>query len=115
MDVRIAPTNGSNVALEMADIDGIESDLREIRPKKISTPIPRSVRRPGANDGHEKSDIGLSQTITDEVGLALQQSLSTVECFKKLHDGILIRLGGLRKARLVHPIYERSNQIRKTR
>jgi len=27
MDVRIAATNGSNVALEMADIDGIESYL----------------------------------------------------------------------------------------
>jgi hypothetical protein len=28
MDVRIAVTNGSNVALEMADIGGIESYLR---------------------------------------------------------------------------------------
>jgi hypothetical protein len=27
MDVRVAVANGSNVALEMGDIDGIESDL----------------------------------------------------------------------------------------
>ena len=31
MDIRIAVTDGSNVALEMADINGIESDLGDRR------------------------------------------------------------------------------------
>jgi hypothetical protein len=41
MDVRIAVTDGSNVALEMADINGIESDLGN---RRISIPCNMSSR-----------------------------------------------------------------------
>jgi hypothetical protein len=77
MDVRIAITNSSNVALEEL------------------------------YNGHEESDISLGQTVTDEVNFVLQQSLSTVECFKELFDGFAIRLGGLRETT---PIYAICNE-----
>jgi hypothetical protein len=83
MDVRIAATYSSNIALEMADIDGIESYNR-----------------------HEESDISFSQAITDEVSLVLQQSLGAVECFKEVYDGGLICLGSLRKTTLVYAIVD---------
>jgi hypothetical protein len=54
MDVRIAVTNGSNVALEMADIDGIESDL--------STTIHEYPQYPEAQEDPELTMVTKSLT-----------------------------------------------------
>lgn len=100
MDVRITVTNGSNVALEMADIGGIESYLG----KYYEYPIPRTARGRGANNGHEEPDVSLSQTVADKVCFALQQSINTVKCFKERYDGVAICLGGRREASPVYAI-----------
>lgn len=81
MNVRIAITDSSNVALEVADIDWIKSYLA-----KTKNLVLKSIKASGeqvADNGHEESDIGLGQAVTDEVSLALQYTLDTVKGFEE--------------------------------
>jgi hypothetical protein len=103
VDVRISATNGSDVALKVADIDGIEPYLRDTR--KLATHWPEVFGRASADDGRVESDICLSQTITDEIRLVLQYGLNTVKRIEERHDGILICLLALRETSLVNAIY----------
>ena len=102
MDVGIPVTNSSDIALEMADIDGIEPYLVETA---IGNPFPRGFQRTSTDDGHVESDISLSQAIANEVGLVLQQGFNTVKGVKQRHNGILICFLALRKTSLVNAIY----------
>src|SRR5579863_5429827 len=98
MDVRISVTNGSDVALEMADIDGIEPYLIE---QQLVNSFPRGFRRTSTHDGHVEPDISLSQAVANEVGLVLQQGFSTVKGVKERYDSILICFLALCKTSLV--------------
>lgn len=77
MNVRISVTNGSDVALKVADIDRIKPYLGDTR--RLATHWPEVFSRTSADDGHVESDICLSQTIADEISLVLQHGLNTVK------------------------------------
>ena len=66
--VRIAVADGANVALEMANINRVESNL-------VSTTKIRALRArlmPMVTyDGDEEPDIGLRQAVTNEIDLSL--------------------------------------------
>ena len=49
-------------------------------------------------NGNEEADVGLGQTIADQVLLAIEHLLETVEGFEQGDDGSLVGLLGRRKA-----------------
>ncbi len=95
-------TNGSDVALEMTDIDRIESYLVM---QDVSNWLPGDIRRTSTDNGHVESDIGLSQVVATEIGLFLQYGLDTVKTLEDTCDSFLVCLLARRETGLVNAIY----------
>ena len=82
MDRGVPVADRAEVALEVADVHGVEAD-----------------------DSDEEPDVRLRELAADEIVLALQDLLEPVERLEERHDRRLVRLLRRREARLVHPVY----------
>ena len=82
MDVRISIPDRAEVALEVADVDGVEAD-----------------------DGDEEADVGLSELVPDEEVFALEDALEAVERGEEREDGGLVGFLRRGEAGLVHAVW----------
>ena len=94
MGDRISIPNGANVALEVANVDWIESDLmtseKSIREYKGDR-IPSLM----TYECHPKSHIGFSECIADEVVFPVKDLLHFIKCVEHFNYSFLVCcLGG---------------------
>lgn len=78
VELRVVVSDEPSIALEVGVVDRVEAD-----------------------EGREESDVGLGEDTPDEVVLALQKSLESVERLEQRVDRLLVRGLGCREAGLV--------------
>jgi len=83
MDSGVPAADGTEVAFEVTDIDGVKPD-----------------------DGDPKPDVGFGQDTSNEIVFSGQHLLKPIKRIEKWHDGFLVCLLRRCKSRLVHPIVD---------
>jgi hypothetical protein len=90
MDSRVAASNGTQVALEMTEVDGVKANLLVNSAAHIGNSTKSLTRRP--YDGDPKPDISFRQDISDEIVFSSQNFLKSIEGLEKRHNSCLVGL-----------------------
>ena len=106
MDSGVAASNGTQIALEMTNVDGIEANLLVSSVAHIGNSTKSLMRR--SHDGDPKPDISFRQDIPDEIVFSSQNFLKSIEGLEQRHNGCLIGLLFDRKSCFVDAIYRTS-------
>jgi hypothetical protein len=100
MNSRVPIPNGTQVAFEMTDVDGVETNLlvNSAHQQQYET-IHQKI-----HDGDPKPDIGFRQDIANEIVFSSQNFLKSIEGLEKRHNSCLVSLLFDRKPCLVDTI-----------
>lgn len=96
----IAITNGSEIALEMPDVDDIETNLGCLGKTKLA------FRAWTTYGGNEESNICFGKLVPDQIVLAFEYLLSFIERFEDLRNRFLMRLLGGSDPCAIYTIYK---------